>query len=101
VIPQHQADFKQILSNDLALEPRVQELTANDEELCQQLDSSLKLAAVIEKALLASDGQLEAGAHADRLFEKCMLLVIRLRKQEQAVASWFVEALHRDRGVVD
>jgi hypothetical protein len=101
VIPQHKADFSQILSNDLALEPRVQELSAVDEELCQQLDSALKLAATIEQALLASDGQLEANAHAERLFEKCMLLVIRVRKQEQAVNSWFVEALQRDRGVVD
>lgn len=101
VIPQHEADFRQILSNDIALEPRVQELTAVDEELCQQLDSALKLAATIEQTLLASDGQVEANAQADRLFEKCMLLVIRLRKQEQAVNSWFVEALQRDRGVVD
>jgi hypothetical protein len=101
VLPQHQRDFAEILANDIALKPRVDELSAVDHELCQQVNTALEVAANIENILARSDGQVEAGGRADALFEQCVLLVIRLRKQESDVSSWFVEALQRDRGVVD
>jgi len=98
----HGAVLREILREDTSLASRVEQLEEED-------DATLARAAEIQKSaahlLMAAtkaephEGKLE---NAVRVFtDEALQLVLRIRKLEAALETWYQEAFLRDRGVVD
>jgi len=99
---EHPSQFQQIGSEDPELLPRVEQLQAEDAAIqqdCQALDHSVsRIASHAPK--LETDEE-KAQHHIKKLVDEGMAFVTRVRKQEVALQTWFVEAFNRDRGAVD
>jgi hypothetical protein len=95
----HPSQFEQIGAADPELLPRVEQLQAEDaaiEKTRQSFDQTMsRTAAHVPK--LEPDEE-KAHLHIKKLIDEGMALVTRMRKQEVAVQTWFVEAFNRDRG---
>jgi hypothetical protein len=98
----HPAQFEQIGSADPELLPRVEQLQEEDaaiEEDRQMLDQAIsRSTAHIPK--MEPDEE-KAEQHIKKLIDQGMAFVARVRKQEVAIQTWFIEAFNRDRGAVD
>ncbi len=99
--PRHREAFARIRVEDLALQPRIEQLSKSDQALHDQLYEALRQATEVEQTLQQSDGQIEPSQPPDELVEQCTVMLIRFRKQERAIDTWFMEAFQRDRGVAD
>lgn len=94
----HRADFKDIVL-DVSLVPKVQQLEAEDHDLWATVQRAEALAAKASAILEKSHSQDEHVATVTELGELVHSLVIRLRAQEQAIDTWFLESINRDEGV--
>jgi hypothetical protein len=98
----HGAILREILREDTSLAARVEQLEEEDEGI---LARAAEIQRTAENLLVAAakvephEGKLE---NTVRLFtEDALQLVLRIRKQEAALETWYQEAFLRDRGVVD
>ncbi|MCC9608746.1 hypothetical protein LOC68_08725 [Blastopirellula sp. JC732] len=98
----HVSIYKQIELEDPSLESHVLTMRAEDERLRTESEhflSEFTRAAATAEIAEPNEGLVEqlAGEIADRAIQ----FIIAIRKQEHAVATWYIEALERDRGDKD
>jgi Spy/CpxP family protein refolding chaperone len=98
----HPKMFTQIREEDPALASRIDAMRQTDEKLHEQaeqvetyLHHLCQLSGEVEPDEAKVEEQVEKAA------KKGLSLVIEIRKQETAITTWYMEALERDRGVVD
>lgn len=97
--PEHYAGISRA---DQELIQRVEQMRCEDAEIETEIEKIDQLI----PALQTSIRDLEPNeAEVNRLMKEfvsdALVLVIRIRKQEQAVRTWFLESIYRDRGAVD
>lgn len=99
----HEQQFEDILKEDAELSQRVIRLKAIDAQLLAEFKSLRDEFDKLQARCQAADKNHAkplydaAAKRADRGLE----FVIAFRKQEAALATWFVEAFQRDRGTAD
>ncbi len=98
----HPTQFKQIQGEDPEMGTRVQNMQEEDMAIACQFDAVCQdVANFLQRApLMQEDEGRFKPAMAD-LVEAGLKLVIRVRTQEQALKTWFLEAFDRDRGAGD
>ncbi len=98
----HTHQFDRIKHEDLGLASRVEQLAEEDRELLQILADLSQLSerlSAVSTAVEPDEAAIEP--ELQRLVDEGLAFVIRVRKQESAIATWLVESLDRDRGDVD
>jgi hypothetical protein len=101
-LKKHQSDFEQIREQDQELHQRVATMQADDaalrelsRDIAQQLERLRTAAGLVEP----DEALLRDTMHA--LVDDAIAFIVQIRKQEQAVRTWLMEAFNRDRGTVD
>jgi len=100
-MPRHKLAFIEMGKEDLSLQPRIEQLREEDSAILAEILRAEELATAIRRRLDASEGKVEERAKTDELFELGQTIVLRLKKQEQDIRTWLMEAFQRDRGVAD
>lgn len=98
----HEQQFAQIMADDPGLLPRVSHLRRGDVESLQQSDTIQKRLATLlgnVRKVEPDEGLLDDQITA--LIDQGLEFVIHVRTQENAIRTWSLEALERDRGTVD
>ncbi len=98
----HPRQYEEIASQDPALLPRIELLKAEDEaieQLREQIATTVKR--VAEHVPKLEPDEEKAQKHTQTLIDDGTAFLARVRKQEIAVQTWYVEAFNRDRGAVD
>ena len=94
--------FGDILKQDPALAPRVEEMRRADTEqlhVCQRL--AKQLCTIEDQSEKRSEAETSLHERVAHLTECGLRLVVDLRKQDAAIDTWFQEAFQRDRGEGD
>lgn len=98
----HDAQLAEIQEHDAALTPRVERMRAEQEEILGELAQLERTATALrDHAQRIEPAEAELDEQREAFVQQGTQWVIRLRRQEQAVTTWYVEALERDRGTVD
>jgi len=98
----HPQQYEEIANQDPELLPRIDLLKAEDatiEEQCQKIQQAV--IRVAQHAPMLEPDEEKAQKHTKGLIEKGLAYIARVRKQDIAVRSWYVEAFDRDIGAVD
>jgi hypothetical protein len=98
----HPQQLEEIGGADPELLPRVEQLQAEDlaiEEDREKLATAVQR--VAEHVPKLEPDEEKARQHTDKLVEQGVTFINRVRKQEVAIKTWFVEAFNRDRGAGD
>jgi hypothetical protein len=95
----HPRQYQEISSEDPALFQQVELLKAEDETLEQQREKlNQKVTSVTTHAPKLEPDEGKANNHVQSLIDEGLAFVVRARKQEVAVQTWYVEAFNRERG---
>jgi len=98
----HPQQYQQMGEADPEILPRIQSLEAEDcamEGQRQQLDATIaRTAQHLPKMEPDED---KANQHIKNLVDDGLAFIARVRKQEVAIQTWFVEAFNRDHGAGD
>ncbi len=98
----HADQLSKIKSEDLNLAQRVVQLKEEDAEILKLYDQLAgKVQRLQERADLAGSREDKLDETVQSLIDEGLALVIRVRKQESAINTWFAEAFQRDTGVGD
>lgn len=98
----HREDFAEIAEQDLELATQIDNMKGEDAAIRVEFSRFLELANnVAQAAAEVEPDELTLEKAQEHLVEKGLNLVLRIRKQEAAVRTWYVEAFTRDRGVGD
>jgi hypothetical protein len=98
----HQREFDDIEAQDPALVPRVEQLKHDDQALWEDFENMVKKIAALHDQVLEEPKETDKLHHAAQVVaERGLEMVVHIRKQETAVATWLMEAFQRDRGVAD
>jgi hypothetical protein len=98
----HPRQFEQISSQDPELLPRVEQLKAEDEAIEQDRERlNQAVRRVSQHAPKMEPDEEKAQKYTKSLVDEGMAFIARVRKQEVALQTWFVEAFNRDGGAVD
>lgn len=95
----HPRQYQEISNEDPALFQQVELLKTEDEAIeldREKLKQSVMRVAEHVPKLEPDEGK--ANRHLQTLIDEAVAFVIRARKQEVAVQTWFVEAFNRERG---
>ena len=98
----HPRQYKQISKEDPELLPKTEKLQAEDaliEDDAEEFERLLHRFA--EHAPKFEPDEEKIATHMKSLIDDGIEFITRVRKQEAAVQTWFVEAFTRDRGVAD
>ncbi len=98
----HSRQYDEISKQDPELLPRIELLKAEDkaiDEQREQLAGVMKR--VAEHAPKLEPDEEKAQKYTQTLIDDGVSFLTRVRKQEAAVQTWYVEAFNRDRGAVD
>jgi hypothetical protein len=96
----HRDQYARMTEEDPELLPRVEKLQTEDEAIRREIAT---LTAAVERLVVRAEkvepheGRLDVEVEA--LGEQGVAFINRVRKQEVAVQTWFLEAFNRDRGV--
>jgi hypothetical protein len=98
----HARQYEQISKADPELLPRVEQLQAEDQAIEQQRNQlSQSVRRTAQHAPKLEPDEEKALQHIRKLVDDGAALIARVRKQEVAIQTWFVEAFNRDRGAGD
>jgi hypothetical protein len=98
----HPRQFDEISKQDPELLPRIELLKAEDDAIEQQREQfSSVMNRVSEHAPKLEPDEEKAQKHTKTLVDDGTAFLTRVRKQEAAVQTWYVEAFNRDGGAVD
>lgn len=101
---EHPPATKEIDREDLELHRRVEQIREEDQQLLLAFDELTRDLQRLQTAV-ENVGPQESETKAEKplhdLTERALAMVIRIRKQEQAIKTWLCESLERDRGDVD
>jgi hypothetical protein len=95
----HPRQYQQISQEDPALFHQIEKMKAEDEALkatCSKLDQLVRRVAQHVPGVEPDEGK--ADSILKSLIDDSLSFVTRVRKQEVAVQTWFVEAFNRERG---
>jgi myosin heavy subunit len=98
----HPQQYQEMSSEDPESLPRTEKLQEDDrslEEECDEFERALDR--FVEHAPKFEPDEEKISKHAQTLIEAGVELVTKIRRQEAAVQTWYVEAFTRDRGVAD
>jgi hypothetical protein len=98
----HPRQFEQIGKEDPELLPRVEPLQREDraiEEECVRI--TLAVERNSQHVPRLEPDEEKALKHTKKLVEDGIAAIVRVRKQEVAIQTWYLEAFNRDRGAVD
>ena len=98
----HGADFDEISAQDPDMSTCVENMRTEDTAIRNEFEPFLELANSLSMAVTQVEpDELTLGKARQRLIDVGLALVLRIRKQEAAVRTWYMEAFQRDRGVGD
>ncbi len=98
----HPRQYDEIGKQDPELLPRIETLKAEDEAIEQQREQlATTMNRVTQHAPKLEPDEGKAQKHTQTLVDDGTAFLTRVRKQEAAVQTWYVEAFNRDRGAVD
>lgn len=98
----HPRQYDEIANQDPELLPRIELLKAEDEAIEQQREQmATTIKRVAEHAPKLEPDEEKAQKHTKTLIDDGTSFLARVRKQEVAVQTWYVEAFNRDGGAVD
>src|SRR5947207_16028706 len=98
----HPRQYDEIAKQDPELLPRIELLKAEDEAIEQQREQfSTTVSRVAQHAPKLEPDEENAQKYTKTLADEGTAFLARIRKQEVAVQTWYVEAFNRDRGAVD
>lgn len=98
----HPKLFQQILEQDPALAPRVDEMRECDDQLIAELEQvATYLDRLTEVAGEIEPDESKVDQHVQSAVDRGLKLVLDVRKQDTAITTWYMESLERDRGTVD
>jgi len=98
----HRDQFQQMATEDPELLPIVQQLQAEDDAIRQQIRKLTdEVNRVARRAEQVEPHEGELDPQVEALRDRGVAFLNRVRKQEVAVQTWFLEAFNRDRGVAD
>jgi len=99
---EHPEQFKQIRKQDNEMGTRVQNMQEEDIQIACQFDAVCQdVANFHDRAPMMEGDEARFRPAMQDLVEAGLKLVIRIRTQEQAIKTWFLEAFDRDRGNAD
>ena len=98
----HGADFDEIGAQDPDMSTCVENMRTEDSAIRNEFEPFLELANSVSVAVTQVEpDELTVAKARQRLIDVGLALVLRIRKQEAAVRTWYMEAFQRDRGVGD
>lgn len=98
----HEQLRQDILREDIALAPRVEELKEKHEDVRDRwIKIRMELEQLCEEAERAEPHEAKLDDEIERFKEKALSFVIAARSHETAITTWYMEALNRDRGIAD
>jgi hypothetical protein len=98
----HPREFEEMGGADPELLPRIEQLEAEDAALEEDREKlSTAISRFVEHAPKLEPDEGKAGQHTKKLVDEGLAFIARVRKQQVAIKTWFVEAFNRDRGAVD
>jgi hypothetical protein len=98
----HPRQYDEIGNQDPELLPRIELLKAEDEAIEQQREQiASAVGRVAQHVPKLEPDEEKAQKHTKSLVDDGTGFLSRIRKQEVAVQTWYVEAFARDRGAVD
>jgi hypothetical protein len=98
----HTQQLQEIGEQDLELLPRVEQLEAEDAAILEEGEALAQtVARTTTHAPKLEPDEEKAQAHIKMLIDDGLAFVARVRRQEVAIQTWFIEAFNRDRGPVD
>ena len=98
----HPRQYQQIAGEDPEMHACVEKLKAEDEKIEQDREALTRLTTrIAEHAPKFERDEEKIRSHTQHLIDTGIPFVARVRKQEIAIQTWFMEAFNRDRGVAD
>jgi len=98
----HREDFAEIAEQDLEMATCVDNMRAEDAAIRLEFERFRELADNVASAAgRVEPDELTLDKARTHLIDHGLALVLRIRKQEAAVRTWYLEAFQRDRGVGD
>ncbi|HEY4233178.1 MAG TPA: hypothetical protein VGM76_07115 [Lacipirellulaceae bacterium] len=98
----HERQYQEIAAQDPELLNCIEHLQLEDQAIDEQRDGvGRTVARVTHHAPSSEPDEQKLRQQTDRLKTDGIALVNRVRTQEAALQTWFIEAFNRDRGVVD
>lgn len=98
----HQLEFAEIEREDIGLEPHVQELRGQEGILIEEGRSLAdRIAALRQRCERGDEDRNAWETELSQASELALKWISRVREQHLAIRTWLVEAVTRDRGVVD
>lgn len=98
----HQREFAQISREDPELLHQVEQLRAADVKLLEKFELfERQICRFRERADAAEAHESKLDEQVDAIVNDGIRLVIEIRKQQQAISTWLLEAYHRDTGIGD
>lgn len=98
----HRATIEEIAKQDQELLTRVEQLKSEDRAILQEAERQVALVSSLAEQgdkLEPDEGHVAQAVR--KIVDEGLQLVIRIRKQEAAISTWFMEAFDRDSGVAD
>lgn len=98
----HRKQFKEMMNVDQEIFRQVELLKKEDEELEKMIECvGKKIAFLSRKTEIAERDERRTGDERLVAVDDGIAFIVRMRKQEIAIKTWFGEAFNRDRGPVD
>jgi hypothetical protein len=98
----HPRQHQQISKEDQEMFATVEKLQAEDAAIAEESECFGRLLArVAEHAPKFERDEEKIRSHTDALLNTGLALVVRIKKQEVALQTWFIESFTRDRGTGD
>jgi hypothetical protein len=98
----HPRQYQQISKEDQEMFAIVEKLQAEDAAIAEESESFGRLLArVAEHAPKFKPDEEKLLHHTEALLNAGLALIVRIKKQEVALQTWFIEAFTRDRGIAD
>ena len=98
----HPEQLDEIASQDDEMLPQVEKLREEDQFIMEQFEEVSRLVQQLaDRAPKIEPHEQRADQAVQKLIDDGIGLIVRTRKQEAALKTWFVEAFNRDRGIAD
>lgn len=98
----HGQMLREIAGEDSELSQRVEDMKAKDKELLSEWDTIRhELDRLCQMAEQAEPHEEKLDEHLEDFTAKALSFVIESRKQNNALNTWYMESITRDRGIAD
>jgi septal ring factor EnvC (AmiA/AmiB activator) len=99
---EYEAQLKEIAAQDAEMLRRVEQLQTLRDDVFKRFEQLDRLIAAIKKPVdIDEDREAKMRPAIEKLSADGLALAIDVRKLDREIATWYVEAFQRDRGVVD